>query len=929
MALIGRQREREAIAGMLDDARHECAGALAIVGEPGIGKTALLDDAAAQAEGEFTVLRVRGVETETETAFAGLAVVLMPLLGELGDLPPPQAEALRGALALADVPVGPLAVCSATLAMIAQAAERRPVLVLVDDAHWLDEPSVEALLFMARRLAADRVVTLFAVRPRESAAVTQGGIRQLALDGLDAEAARTLLADADMTPAVVARVTALTGGNPLALLETPALLDTDQRRGNTPIATPLPLGDVLRLALLRQVTALPQRTRWALVIAAAQPLGDTGPIATALARHGRGLADLGPAEAAKLVVIDGGTVGFSHPLVRSAVYHGASPEDRRAAHRLLADSLPAGRSPDERAWHLTAAAEGPDEEVAALLERTAAQAEQRGALSTAAMTFERAASLSPEDEARSGRLLAAGRALWRAGRIDDAVPLLDRAVSLTHDAGVRADASILRGQAETWRIGPGHGHAWLVAAADAVESSDPDRATALLTHAVSALLLTGDARRAVPLAHRARALADRGSGRAVLAAAAAQAQALLVHGDSVEAARLMAPLRQVAEGLAGSTVPEADHLVQVVAVDDLFREDWESGQLLTEGVIARARTSGALGTLWFSSAVLADLSWRTGRWQRAYEVALLDRELGERAANLVAGRSYAQAVLARIEAGLGLEVACRRDATAALELGARTGMGAVRMWAGSALGLLELGLGNLPAALDQLETVRRCADEGEVREPGAVWWMGDLIEARWRAGDLDGAAGQVDVLAAQAEATGRTWARAVAARGRGLVAGEATFDDYFAEALDWHAQLDAPFERARTLLCRGERRVRAGRFENGAADLRAALDGFEQLGAAPWSARALLLLGGRPSSAPVSVLRRLTASEVRVALAVARGLSSKAAAQELYLSVKTIDFHLGNIYRKLGLRSRSEMAALVARQGTAGGMGTGNWESSQ
>ncbi|MGQ0803973.1 MAG: ATP-binding protein [Actinomycetota bacterium] len=788
----GRERERSEIDRVLDAARAGHAGALVVRGDVGVGKTAMLEDTLARGR-DMTILTARGVESEAELAFACLAVLLQPVLGRLDALPGAQADALRSALAVGDsageVGAHQLAIGAGTLGLLAEIAHHGPVLVVVDDAHWIDEPSGEALAFAARRLAADGVALLVAVRGDERCAFDDIGLAELALQGLDEPATIDLLSGRGVAADVARQLHQATAGNPLALVEVVGLLDDDQRRGTRSLDDPVPIADRFRQLQERRLAGFPAGTRTALLLAAAEPTGDLGAVGAAL---GHDLAALEPAETAGVVRIGGDRIEFAHPLVRSAVYYGASPAERRDAHGHLARALPGERETERRAWHLAAAALGPDEKVAALLEQTAADARRRGGLTAAASAFERAAQLSPDAEEKARRLLGAGEALWLSGQLDRAVPVLDTARATTRDPGLRGDVTILRGQAEIWRRGPRLGYELLVAEADALEATDPERAALLLTHAVNALLLGGDVRRALPVAERAQAAADRAAGTVPIAAQTARAQALLLHGETARALALLEPLQQLAVALAGSGVPEAEHLVQVIAFADVVLEEWDRARELAEGVTSRARREGTPGVLGFSSAVLAGLNWRTGRWAEAYATASTDVLFGVTGEER-AGKIYAQAFLAQIEAGLGRTDDCRTHATAALGASVELGMGSVLIWASAALGLLELGLGNYEAAIARFAPIARASDGWEVREPGVVWWTGDGIEAYWRAGRVDDARRLLTTLERQAETTSGTWAKAVAARGRGLLAPDDGFEECFAEALDWHDRTASPF----------------------------------------------------------------------------------------------------------------------------------------
>jgi AAA ATPase domain len=364
-----RQREDECarIDRLLEQARAGRSGALVVRGEAGIGKSALLDYAAAHAD-DMAVARALGVESEAELEFSGLLEVCGPLLDRLPELPERQAAALRGALGLGPAePVERFAVAAATMTLLAAAAEEAPLLVLVDDAHWLDRSSTEALVFALRRLQADPVAVVFAVRDDEGSSFAAPGVEVVEIGGLDHDAVAKLLAaasDVSLTPELPRRLHAATRGNPLALLELLSLLTPDQLSGAAPLEEPLPSGAAVERAFLRRAAALPVEAHRALVVAAVEGSTEIEPVLSALGRLGLHAHSLEPAEDAGLLRIDRARLVFRHPLVRSAVFHAARPSERRSAHRALAEVLVGRGRDEERAWHLAAAVLGPDEEAA-------------------------------------------------------------------------------------------------------------------------------------------------------------------------------------------------------------------------------------------------------------------------------------------------------------------------------------------------------------------------------------------------------------------------------------------------------------------------------------------------------------------------------------------------------------------------------------
>ena len=440
--LIGRDREREQLDALLTEARLGRSRALVLRGSAGIGKTLLLDYAVQQASG-FQVLHYTAVESEAELPFAGLQALLGRLLVHLPEIPEPQARALRAALALeASANVNRLAVYAGALSLLGVAAERVPLLVVVDDAHWLDRPSAEALTFAARRLTAESLALLFAVREGEG--IDLGvALPTIELEPLEVAASMELLHErfgSTIAAKVARHLAEATGGNPLALLEVAALLDEGERVGREPLPDHLPASESVERTVRRALRSLPPEARRALLVAAASDSPTAGD-----------LAALEPAEEAGLVRIHAGSVAFRHPLVRSAVYHAASADERRAAHRTLADALTGEEDSDRRAWHLAAAAEGPDESVAAALEAAASRFAERGGQASASRALERAAELSEDDDACARRLHAAGRAAEHAGDLERAAVLAERALTRGRDPGVRAAARVLAWQANDWR----------------------------------------------------------------------------------------------------------------------------------------------------------------------------------------------------------------------------------------------------------------------------------------------------------------------------------------------------------------------------------------------------------------------------------------------------------------------------------------------
>src|SRR6266542_1348999 len=513
--LVGRDRECGQIDGLLDGARRGRSGALVLRGEPGIGKSTLCAYAVDRAEG-LTVVRAQGIESEAELPFAALSDLLRPLVGRLADIPAPQAAALEAALALGPPAAGDrFTTCAATLSLLATAAEEGPLLAVVDDAQWLDRSSAQSLLFAARRLDAEGIAFLVATRDGEATPFDGSGLPELALSGLDRVAA--------------------TGGNPLALLEAPALLSAGQLAGVEQLDEPLPTSEGLEQAFLRRVRELDDETQRGLVIAAASGSTDFDSISAAIAGAGIDPAALDAAERAGLVVVDGNRFDFQHPLLRSAVYHSAPAALRRAAHEAVAQGL----GSDTRAWHLAAAAPEPDARVAAELKETALAARARGGHAEAAAALEQAARLTVDSEERARLLRSAADEMRRSGQAARSLALLDEALAATASSRLRARIQHLRGVVEMWRGAPLAAYVHLMQDAARIEQDDPAKAAWMLSDAGWACFMGGDIAAGRAASERAFALTEGTGGLAQILATALLGIALLLSGERERAEPLL------------------------------------------------------------------------------------------------------------------------------------------------------------------------------------------------------------------------------------------------------------------------------------------------------------------------------------------------------------------------------------------------------
>ncbi|RJQ70509.1 hypothetical protein D5S17_29135 [Pseudonocardiaceae bacterium YIM PH 21723] len=924
-ALLGRDEQRTRIDGMLRAARRGESAALVIIGEPGIGKTALLDYAVSQAA-DMIVLSACGTQAEQALPFAALADVLRPLEEFRGALVPAQHEAL--ALALAEEPGPPpsqLAVCVGTLGLLAAAADRKPVLICADDVHWIDAPSLEALLFSARRLAAGGIVMIFGTRPEGAELPWPAPIQRLDLTGLDRESAYQIVqrsTSAVPTELVLDRLFAGTSGNPLALAEVPGQLTPRQLTGLDPLPEPLPAGPTFGTVFRSRIAALPQRSRDALLVAAISGHDELPLLAEALAQVGLANADLEPAETAGLVTFTATRLMFNHPLIRAAVYDAALPAQRREAHRAIAGSVTGDLA--RKAYHLSEACLAPDDDVALLLEQAAAQAHSRGGYSASVHTYMRSAQLSTPGGARAKRLVQAGIQAQLTCQMDASVRLLEQGLAEATDPQLRLEATALLATSMIWCGRAGRGHRLLVEAAEALRRSGNDHAAArLLSHATLPCFLNREIGAGLRAGERAYELSE-GSDVHTRFRALTALGCILSYAGQTERAL---PLLLEACGLFHHSGVDVYDTVGTAYVSMLANclinmEEFAEAQKLLEPVVATCRARTAPALLPYALAICGELAFRTGDWPAAYANLTEGVVLGEETGSY-GDHPYPRSALARLAAAQGREQECCEHVQVALSFYGGSDFHTIRTRSHGAMGLLLLGQGQVEKAITELEQAVFSPEARAVREP-ALWpWLPDLIEAYARAGRRAEAQRQLDDLIEMTELAGRSWARAVVARSRALLATGAEAERLFTAALDEHRSLSLPFDQARTELCYGEWLRRSGRMAAAREPLRAALATFDRLEANPWANRArteLRASGVNPRNRPLGgQTQDLTPQETQVAMAVASGMTNRAAAEALFLSSKTVAFHLTNVYRKLGLNSRTQLAARFAgKAGLAG-----------
>ncbi len=910
--LLGRDHEQQALVRLLRDACDGGSGVLAIVGEAGIGKSALLGYAADHAAG-MSVLRARGVQSEAHIPFAGLFELLRPALPWIDRIPVPQAAALESALALrpASAP-GRFAVGAATLSLLAAYAEAAPVAVLVDDAHWLDGSSADALLFAVRRLVADPVAVVLTVRQGEPSLLDGADLPALPLRGLDRGSAAALLRRQGGEPLsqdLADRLHRETDGNPLALLE---LGGERQRLADMPPEAPLAAETSVARVYLTRFAALPERTRDALALAAAVDGGELSVLARAVPMLGLDLADLIPAEAAALITVRDSRVEFRHPIARSAIYGAVPAGSRRDMHRALASALPDAEA-DRRAWHLALACLGPDDAASSALEQAGERACQRGAYEVSSRAFERAARLAP-DQARQGRLLyAAADAAWLGGLAQRAVALLGQADRYAPAGDLAIAIEHLRGHIAVHRGPVGTGREILLAAAERAAPADPERAVVMLAEATYASFFAGDAATMRLAAQRAAAVAPpEPTGRIAFFTLMARGMALIFAGEDEPGAPAVRAAVELLEGL--DELREDPRLLAWAAMGSIWLREADTGRALAYRALEAARRKSAVGTLPFVLIHVAIDQAATDRWAEAqagfHEAIGLAREIGQHI-----DLAFGLAFLARLDARQGRSQQCGAHAAEALRLSRELGLGACEVWAIAALGDLELGLSRPDAALAHYEQqlavlrARGIADADPSPLP-------ELTEIYLRLGRAEEAAKAAAEFERDANAKAQPWALARAARCRGLLAGEGEADVHFETALGLHGQTADAFETARTHLAYGARLRRDRQRVRARAQLRAAVDIFDRLGAGPWAetARAELAATGETARRrDVSTLSDLTPQELQIALSLAEGRTTRETAAILFLSPKTVEYHLRNVYRKLGIGSRGELKAAMAR----------------
>lgn len=898
--LVGRAHQLAAVATALDDAVAGRGGAIVIVGEPGSGKTSLCTASLEGAE-DVLVLACRGLESEVELPYSGLHELLRPIIDSASELPAHERDALFGALALADGgSSSALAVWMAVLQLLTNAAEDRPVVVLVDDLQWIDTATLAALGFVARRVAHDPMLILATSRPGDhhhQIDATLVELGSLAPDEVGQLAAgRVGRPLADSTALALHQVT---GGNPLAVIETVRSLGDDLSRLGGILDDPSPATELISRGFSARLTSLPENTRRTLELLATMIDAEAATLAAAMAELDIDPEALDPAEEAGIVRRDLTSVSFAHPLIRAVAHHECTPANRRGYHRVLA-----GVAGDRgsRAWHAASASCVPDEAIAQELEAAAADFEQRGGHVPAAHALERAARLTPLAEERARRLFLASQSARWAARTSWGIELLEEARAGAVDPGLILEIDRARLAADIASTG-GTQYARAMQVADSARGINDHTRLHLLSAAVLEGSVSGrmaDCREAFALIN-----ASEQPHSARLEVALAEALFRLLSGD--DPARGKAVLVRAAEDWLSSS----EHLIYDELSELLV---WVGEYTLADRVARygeeRSRVKGLVLFQPTCRWLHGHRRVRTGEWARA------EADLHQ-ALHLARTHGF-------------LWTACMASVTLAVLLGSRgdpsvtelvqetealttaNGFGFMEPFHGTALGLLDLAHGRAAAAVPHFERAQRWCARAEQQEPGVLPWPADIVEAYALAGERERAVEALEWLRERAAATDRAWAHGAVARLDGVLTADEDYGPHFEEAIRWFSQLPAPFDRARTHLWFGRRLRRSGLRTRARSELHEALRIFDQLGSPPWAEQArteLQALGDRaPAPGIEDATPNLTPQEVCVADGVTQGLTNKEIAAQLFLTPKTIEWHLRRIYRKLGIRSRVQLA---------------------
>ena len=917
--LQGRRRECAVLDELIEGVRAGQSRALVVRGESGVGKTALLEYLAAHATG-CRVARAPGVQSEMELAFAALHQLCAPMLDRLDLLPDPQREALGTAFGITSgPPPDRFLIGLAVLSLLSDTAGKMPLVCLIDDQQWLDRASAQVLAFVARRLDAESVGLVFAVRAAARAVGDElAGLPVLEVDGLRGGDARALL-DSVLTGPVDARVldriVAETRGNPLALLELPGALTQEELAGGFGLPGAAALSGRIEESYQRQLYALPAQTRRLVQLAAADPVGDPLLVWRAAERLGIGPGAATPGAEAGLVEF-GTQVRFRHPLVRSIAYRSASLRERHEVHRALAEATDPGADPDRRAWHLAQAAPGPDDDVAAELERSASRAEARGGMAAAAAFLERAALLTREAGRRAQRLLAAARAKRAAGALDAALGLLAAVQTGPRDALLTAQAEQLRGQIALDQRRGSDAARMLLGAARSFEPLDRGLARETYLEALwEAAMLAGDVDEAgdVRQAAEAALASPPGPGPPRPVDVLLGALALRFTQGYVAAAPALSRALELVLGLnlnadAGGAsrwlLSSGGRISQIIAV---HLWDFESWHALAARQARLARDAGALVHLQFALNYLARTQLLRGDLAAASLMIEENHLIAEATGNPAVADTEVM-----LAAWRGREPEARELIEATAREAAASGLGRLAGFAGCASSVLYNGLGRHDLARD---AAWQALERGQLGHGPLV--VGELAEAAARTGDAAAARAARDWLAERTRVVSTEWARGVEARIGALLEEGETAERGYRESIALLRRTRLRGELARSHLLYGEWLRRANRRMDAREQLRTAHTMLEAMGIEAFAGRArreLLSTGetvrkrtGDQGAGATGADNALTAQEAQVARLAREGLSNPEIGSRLFISSRTVQYHLRKVFTKLGISSRGQL----------------------
>jgi DNA-binding CsgD family transcriptional regulator len=905
-ALLGRNAQCASLDGILDDARAGHGRVLVVRGEPGVGKSTLLDYVAEQAEG-CQIARAAGVEYEAELTLAGLQQLLGPsALDHSERLPAPQRDAIRVAFGMQQgPPPDRFLVGLATLGVLCDLADNRPLVCLVDDVQWLDQASIQVLAFIGRRLGAERFALIFAVR-EPSAVPELDGLPELVVEGLDDDDARHLLAWAvtgRLDEQVRDRIVAETRGNPLALLELPRSLTPAEIAGGFGLPDARTLSGRVQQSFVRRIESLPEDARHALFVAAAEPVGDVTLLLRALDTLGIAADSIIPAENAGLIEL-GQRVRFPHPFVRSAAYRAATPEVRRRGHAALAEATDRESDPDRRAWHSAHAARTADEAVAVELERCASRAQARAGPEAAAAFLERAVELTPDPRLRGQRAFSAARAKLHAGALAGAEALLAVAALCPLDELELARVERLKATIAFARTRGGDTPALLSAAAQRLETLDPEMAREAHLDALWAAVRSGRFAKAQGVVEAAEAAI------APMRGSSSRAIDLMLEGLTTRMGRGYAAALPVVARALDAFQREGfrqENITWCWLACQLAMDLWNDGACadIATGLSVVARERGALSSLPFALNYSAAHQLFAGRFDVAEQ--LIDE----------ADRITAATGNVRIADFSILLAAWRGDRDKTYQLRAALIPDATARGEGFGVEAAEWAAATLHVGrgeyADAVAAAQRAYDPDGLGFN--VWVLPELIEAAARNGDLDIARTAFEQLAERSSLSSSEWARGIEARSRALLADGQDAEDLYREAIDQLGRSRVVVHHARAQLIYGEWLRREHRRVDARVQLKAAHAAFDAMGAHAFAERAqreLLATGEtvRKRTADTAT-DALTPQEAQIARLAYEGLTNPEIGHQLFLSHRTVEWHLRKVFIKLGISSRRELASAL------------------